>query len=314
MADSLHCILKLSEREPPVLGVTQTITWPEGDLERWVATGVLRPISPTTSLPCLGCAGEHVGEVVYLTDPGTGTARAYLPCPQCGPSAVSPAALQRWAVEVVPLVELVFTDSVTAVRLTCLHANRLWRVGKSTGPDGSFTVFFGRQLHRADAAEILQRARIPPNSVVFVPLHTPPPSAEPKGPLVLPIIPVISSAGTIQFDWQGVGQRVAEWRQGQDRPEKRSLRKRASRAADIAALTKELQAHLRAARDYAVSTRDRSGEPKLLPRPTQEDLARRIDASQWTVSRCLGDPEARELHYLWELAVDLERILAHANC
>lgn len=312
MVDSLHTLLKRSEHAPAILPADQVATWPAGDLDRWVAIDVLRPMAPASSLPCLGCGGEYVGEIVFLTDPNTGDPRAYLPCPSCGPSPIPDAALRRWRIDIERLVEAVFAGLVASMHLTILQTGRLWRVGRSLGPDGGFTVFFGLQLHRADVSEILEHARIPSKAVVFAPLHTPVQSAASTTPLVLPLIPIVSSSsGTVHFDRQQVADRLSEWLQSRVRAGKRPPRKRASRTADIAALTKEMQDHLRAARDYAYSSRDRSGQPRLLPRPTQDELARRIGTSQWTVSRCLNDPEARELNFLWELAVDLDRVLAY---
>ena len=90
-------------------------------------------------------------------------------------------------------------------------------------------------------------------------------------------------------------------------------RKRSQRTAEIAALVAELREYLRTARDYAVATRQQTGEAKLLPRPTQLELERRLGISQCNISRCLKDPDARELQFLWKLALDRERILAYAS-
>ncbi|MHB0960894.1 MAG: DNA methyltransferase [Pirellulaceae bacterium] len=47
-----------------------------------------------------------------------------------------------------------------------------------------------------------------------------------------------------------------------------------SRLVVIEMLTREMQEHLRAARDHAVDTQDRTGTPQLLPRPQRDFLAR----------------------------------------
>ena len=315
MFDALHAILKRSEREPAVFHADQVAVWPQGELDRWVASGVLQPISPASSLPTLCCGGEQVGEVVFLTDADAGRVSAYVSCPHCGPSPLSPAALRRWRVDLERLTHVVFAEIDVAPQSVCLEAGRLWRVGKASKVAGGFVAFFGRQLHRHDAGEILNRARIPNRAVVFSPWYLPATVAGDHGPLILPLTDVVSSAsnGTIRFDRDQVVDRLAEWLQTRPSAEKRAARKRASRAADIAALTRELKDHLRAARDHAVCTSDRTGRASLLPRPTQEELARRIGSSQWTVSRCLNDPEARELNYLWELAADVDRLLGSAH-
>jgi hypothetical protein len=91
---------------------------------------------------------------------------------------------------------------------------------------------------------------------------------------------------------------------------KRPLGRRGNRDANIARLTKEIKQHVRAARDHAFATRAWGGEPQLLPRPKQKDLASWTRLTPSAVSRCLKDAAARELQILWELALDLERIMA----
>jgi hypothetical protein len=44
---------------------------------------------------------------------------------------------------------------------------------------------------------------------------------------------------------------------------------------------------VRAARDHAFTTRETLGTPELLPRPSQQDLARRAGLTETDVSRCL---------------------------
>jgi len=68
--------------------------------------------------------------------------------------------------------------------------------------------------------------------------------------------------------------------------------------------------HLRAARDHAFATRDATGAAALLPRPSQTALARRAGLTKSDVTRCLQDPDARELQLYWGLAEDLGRIMA----
>ena len=75
-------------------------------------------------------------------------------------------------------------------------------------------------------------------------------------------------------------------------------------------LTKELQRHLLAARDHAKDCRVRTGTPRLLPRPTQAQLARQTGLTESAVSRCLKDPEAAVLRVLWETAGDLDAVVS----
>jgi hypothetical protein len=90
---------------------------------------------------------------------------------------------------------------------------------------------------------------------------------------------------------------------------KRRTRKRAQRAAKIELLVNELTRHLRAARDHAFATKNLTGTPELLPRPSQRELAKWTGLTESDVSRCLKDSRARELRLCWDTAVDLEQLL-----
>jgi hypothetical protein len=314
LLDSLQAILKRCDRDPAIFYADQVAAWPQEELAHWIATGVLQPLSPARSLPCRNCGSDHVGEVVYLNDPQNGSVRTYVSCSQCGPSPVLPDALRRWRIDSGQLIKIIFKDRVISPQFSVIKTNRLWRVGKLQGHTSVFPVFFGRQLHYADARGILQQSRITSKAVVFTPFHILTVDADGQGPLILPLADFVAySSGALVFHLEQVADRVIEWQQCQAPAAKHRIRKRASRTADIAALKKELRDHLLAARNHAVETRDQYSEPHLLPRPTQEDLAQRIGASQWSVSRCLNDTDAWELKFLWELALDVDRILAYGG-
>ncbi len=87
------------------------------------------------------------------------------------------------------------------------------------------------------------------------------------------------------------------------------LRKRASRATAIDAIKHALREHLRAARDHAYSLREYGKGAKLLPRPTQQQLARQLRLSASSVSRAINDPSDKEITILWAAANDLEQVL-----
>ena len=70
-----------------------------------------------------------------------------------------------------------------------------------------------------------------------------------------------------------------------------------------------MQERLRATRDHAVDTLDRTGTPQLLSRPQRDFLARKLRPHKSSVTRAFQDEESRELRFLWDLAADLDRIL-----
>lgn len=84
-------------------------------------------------------------------------------------------------------------------------------------------------------------------------------------------------------------------------------------AKNIARLTNAVIEHLRAARDHAYATRDMTGTPKLLERPTQQHFAALLKLPEYTVSRCFSHRDARELNRYWDLALDLGGILSFSG-
>jgi len=89
--------------------------------------------------------------------------------------------------------------------------------------------------------------------------------------------------------------------------------RRQTRAADIEALVGELREHLRAARDYAFHSLETTGVAELLPRPSQKELAHRLDITASRVSRSINDRDAQQLKLLWKLADDVEGIMRYGR-
>lgn len=90
---------------------------------------------------------------------------------------------------------------------------------------------------------------------------------------------------------------------------KKPIPMRAERTAAIEKLEKELESHLRSARDHAHSLHDRGLTPELLPRPLQKELAQHTGMTPSEVSRCLNDGRARVLKMLWESADSLDAVM-----
>ncbi len=98
--------------------------------------------------------------------------------------------------------------------------------------------------------------------------------------------------------------------QQQDGEVTKKPRKRASRAATIDAIKKQLREHLRSARDHAYTTQQgRDDIPKLLPRPTQEQIAEQLKVSVSSVSRAINDGADLEIKYLWNGALDIDQVM-----
>ena len=83
-----------------------------------------------------------------------------------------------------------------------------------------------------------------------------------------------------------------------------SPNRRGSREVKITRLVDELKEYYRLAKDHYYAS---GGD--ILPRPTQEELAKRTGICQGVVSRCLKDKSAIVLSTLWKNAEHIEAIL-----
>ena len=127
---------------------------------------------------------------------------------------------------------------------------------------------------------------------------------------LIPLTSVLSGTETgLQFDRDFVATIFAD-EPTHDATDRRTQKRRSSRSAGIESLVHEMQRHLLAARDHAKDSQKRSGAPRLLPRPSQADLAQRTHLSESTVSRCLKDDSAILLRLLWETSEDIDRVMA----
>lgn len=316
MCDALFTVLTSVEGvNPPLFSCDDVSRWPAGDLDRCVASGLLRPGRSATELSCPGC-GES-GEVLVLRDKVTGQSHAYVRCPQCGLAAVPWEFLQTWELTFTQLIDVLFAGIPFAGVRDEIVRNRVWCLGKRRWAGASRSVFFARALHRQDAWQVLNQAHLPVRSVVFVPAWLPKADArtEPLPPIV-PLSAVVSWENeTLHFDEAYVEAEIAGAlaRLDNKAADKQHSSTRGSRLAVIELLTHEMQEHLRAARDYAVDALDRTGTPQLLPRPQREFLARKLGVHKSRVTRAFQDAEARELRFLWDLAADLGRILEQSG-
>ncbi len=299
-------LARCDQHDEAIFTADEVEDWNEGELDWCLQSGVLTSDQPARELACRECPEQSVEQIVYLEPKGCGQANAFLPCPQCGPVNIPLSRLRRWRLVASQLWETIFASAPIDRNVREIVPRRLWRIGKCRLAEKSWEVVVGRMLWRADGVELLRQARFSRQSMVFVPLHWRH-SSRGEFPSVIPLCDVLSWSGTVcTFDMARVEELMAA---GLKRPYPlRRPRKRAERAATIESLVRLLKGHITAARDHACATAE-TGEARLLPRPTQRDLARLAGVVEMTVSRCLRDPAARELRLLWELAGDLDRLL-----
>lgn len=309
MRSVLGAIWERVDCEPSLFHAEEVQEWPPGVLEQWVECGLLRPTTPASTMRCGVCGRQHAVKVVFLS--GADDMQAYIPCHMCGPSQIDPDWLRRWEHDLGALTRFLSTELVCRGSIVELAPQRLWRLGTASCAGRHHNVFFGRMLGGHDGGELLRQQNISKRGIVFVPSMMPNMSLmdEDSRPFVFSLREtVVSSGGALHLVKAIVESQVAD-RRNEEAAKQNLPSKNAWRVTLIAELTEAMIEHIRSARDYAHVSKQQTGSPKLLPRPTQRQLARQLGVSQASVYRCLTDPAARDLQYLWEMAVDLDRIM-----
>jgi hypothetical protein len=317
MSEALQAVLKSAEGfYPPVFSYDRVERWPEGELNRCIAAGLLRPGQPAECVTCRECGETEV--VVLIENSVTKEMCAYTSCLEVGPVQIPMERLTQWEMSYEQLMDVVFASVQLSGSREEIVRDRVWRLGRANWGGASRNVYFARGLQRRDAWQVMNQAKFSERSVVFVPARLPEEDSRIEVlPFVIPLTAVISWQGTsIHFDQEFVEAEIASAvaRQVERSDSRQPPPSRGPRLALIEALTREMQEHLRAARDHALDTLDRTGTPKLLPRPQRDFLAKKLGVHKSRVTRAFAEEKAYELRLLWDLAADLDRILKHAGC
>lgn len=272
-----------------------------------LAAGVLQELSLAKSLACAECAEAPFREVIY-TAAADGLSRAIFPCPHCGLYEVPLDRLRRWQVDGSALMAFIGRSLPVTGSSSERIPRRVWRIGRLQRDAFNVAVWFGLHLNCRDAAEMISRAQLAAPALLLVPSRMPR-AALPEGVVAGSLRELTCwSEGSLDWDEDRLTELLTACRPTPRSSRKAAPTRRKTRATDIETLVAELKQHLRAARDHANHTLATQGEPRLLPRPTQKDLARRVEITESRVSRSLNDPRATELRLLWNLADDLDQV------
>lgn len=305
MPDPMKIVLSRWELDPPTFAGGER-RGRVGVVLDWLGErGVVRPTHARGSWTCTEC-NAHC-RLVFLKD-HEGRSRAYAVCLRCSPTEIPGAELDRSILHTQAFLELIFRDE--RLSIDEIVPDSLWQVGRAGWCGGSREFWFvrsgsGRLLD--SVAERMARRR---RTILFAPTqHTAFRwSSAVPGP-VIGLESVLAWTGDgVALDEKHLATCIDDARLCTE-PTAKPKPKRSSRAAKIELLRKELTEHLRAACDHAFTTRDRHGEPRLLPRPTQDELAKRLKLTKSDISRCLRDPAAQELRMLWESALDVHEVM-----
>lgn len=307
MSPLLKKVLSRWESNPPVIVAEEA----SGGLQPIFASlrnqSILRPTSSSSGFTCTEC-GERC-RVTHISDQA-GDLHGYIHCRDCGIVSVPAHALERWELDAPGFLAAVFRDIQLAIQERV--ARHLWQVGKAHWAGRTREVWFARSFRRDAVSAVTQVLASRPKAILFAPTESGASRWQEITPnLTLALESTLTLAnGNISFDTDYVEGRLVDAGLGPDATASRPTKKRGNRAANIELLRKEMIEHLRAARDHAFDTREKTGEPELLPRPTQKALGELVGLSEPDVSRCLRDLKAKELQLYWNTALDLDQLMS----
>lgn len=270
---------------------------------------LLKQTTTARHVTCLDCTEQHVEEVLPIKGPD-GCTRFFIRCPENGRVEVSRDRLLQYAVDYTPLqqaVALAFSAQGTSEETI---PGRLWNLGRATLGGKSRVLWIARGLAWSDVHQLKDALPRGQSPVLFFIGQQPEP-----GLIDIPHESMIDLRTTVRIEAAKLIIDVdlvdCQLRQGNINTDGRKSppKKRATRAALIDALKKELRAHLYSARDFAYSSRKKTGIAELLPRPTQKQLADRLNTNVSNISRAINDEREKELKYYWEGANDLSQVM-----
>jgi hypothetical protein len=285
VSNLLKKILSRWETSPPILNSPECGGRLAPIVARLREQSILRPTTPASAFSCTECGERR--SLTYITD-DAGKTHGYIHC-QCGVSPVAEELLKRWQIDSPALLGAIFG----AIRFDLQErvAGLLWQVGKATWVGRAREVWFVRSFVPGEVDLIARALKSRPKAVLFACLEATAIRLQERLPNpILALESTVSwAADGLAFDSTYVEGRLVDLGVGIEPAKGRPTKKRSNRAADIEALTKEMIKHLRAAKQHAKSTEELTGEPELLPRPTQKALGERVDLPEWAVSRCFDD-------------------------
>jgi hypothetical protein len=290
----------------PVLTGDDVASLDHQTFEYLKSSGLLRPGNTSGHVVCRECGEDHHAEASSVAYPG-GKTRFYMVCPLHGRLEVARERLLQWTVVFEPVLSALMTGLGSVGTPKEVVPGRVWNLGRTALNGRSRTLWAVRGLAWQDASVVADSVPKGRSPVVFVlgMLHEN--VLEVPGDCIIELRTVLEATSTgfvaskDSVESQ-LGATLVE-------PRKKKPPKRATRAATIDAIKKLLQDHLRDARDYAYRSQEREDVPKLLPRPTQEQIAERLNVSVSSVSRAINDRADLEIKYLWDGAVNIDQVM-----
>ena len=305
MENHLEMFLDRSMRDEAIFCAEETAAFLWKPL---AARGYLSRIADATHV-CCECS--RFVEVMWIGN-AKGVVAPFAPCPECGIRTVDPDVLRRWEIRMEEVLRKVVSLLEIRGEIYPLMPGILWRLGRK----GNTEHLYLRRFSDSEKSLVVPAISKMPQAVVITgtgqTLCDVRRVLETHSMFSLESVAEMSTSGDITLSQKSIyditGYEITACVKTSGKKSTPNSRpRRDSRAAAIESLSREMEQHLRAAKDHAKSTAD-SGNISLLPRPTQAQLAKQTELTEITVSRCLKDPQAKYLRMLWEKANDLKNI------
>jgi hypothetical protein len=319
---SVALLLQRLDRDPPQFYAEEVRDEFGDDLGGLIEAGLLREAPPTRLVICWGCGGSRTLPVFYLSPQASPDRFPYVMCPECGLSPVSPQQQQRWSVDLQGLFAALARSAGIAGTPVEVVPPRLWRLGKATWGGRPREVFIARNLNCESVPAVVRALSRNPKGILFLPTEESLRFWFTEVPLLtvsLESALSVDGAG-LRFDRGYVEARMEdEGLVASTARAKPPVPRRSRRSVSIDHLETELEEHIRASMDAGQDSYRRIGTPTFLPRPSQQDLAKRTGLTKSAVSRALNDPQAKRLRDLWEQAGTcdgrlLEKLMSRRAC
>lgn len=307
VADPLSLILQRLQIDPPDFYADEVKRLAAPHYAALCEFAILRPLPQSGHIDCGSC-GERV-QLAFVRDRATGNQHGYMHCPNCGVDEVPADRTRRWRLDISRFLQLLSESGGLEGEPKLLGTGAAWSLGRLRWQKQSVELLFICNTLNPPALETIRRktkaiALVPTLSIVNNLTAS-------TGRTPLAVEGLISFHGSsIYFDREGLVASIQELGPGSGVRLPSRRRKRSDRAVKIEKLRDEMIVHVAAARDHAFAMQSLTGVPKLLPRPKQTELAKRVGISETDVSRCLSDPSANELRLLWNTAEDLDLVMS----
>ena len=156
-------------------------SWPDGELERMVGYGLLKPIEPSNIVICDGCEDKCQAEVIYRPKKEGNLQQGYVVCPykeEMGPVPVKLDRLRQWEINL-PVVAHGLTSLVGfTYNIDELIYSRLWYLGAPYIEGSRIDLFLARGVAWPDSQDVfgsVGRIKECAEPIILVPDEVPSP-------------------------------------------------------------------------------------------------------------------------------------------